>query len=165
MENHFDQPPPGKPERAKRPTSPTFQELQSHETGQELYGFYQRVDQLQVDLDEARDRHLKDPDEANAPLGIEPPLTERYRTADNLLRAVKAVLSDGTGGGTPLLDNTTYLQEKIGNAIAQFGLKIVPDENPLRRQQAVQRRAVRRLERLADTTRNRIVPNDDPHNP
>lgn len=118
---------------------------------EQLADFTTRADELQHDLSIADvatgDRIRKLPEDqqwqyTQATADIDPNLPDRYDSAQYLMSAVSAILRDNRNGASLLDDNPSYLAEKIGAALAPFGLRVERVKEPTHRQQ------VRKLTRL-----------------
>ncbi len=57
-------------------------------------------------------------------IGMDPELSERYNNADLLLIVVKEILEDGFHGYPA---RTSYMKEKINQAIRGYGMRVIMD--------------------------------------
>lgn len=113
-------------------------------THEEWRAFIGRAEQLQHELSSADvaagDRARTLPASAQrryseAVEAIDPPLPHRYRSAELLMRGVITILRDGRDGAPLLDDDPRYLLEKIGPALAPYGLRVEKAAEPGHRRQ------------------------------
>src|SRR5215210_4321397 len=86
-------------------------EHREHPTVIGFIALVNRVENLQSDCSRAQSEAGRTSD-LDAP-GVSPSLTDRYETAELMLRAVHAVLTDRLNGGLAIADNPGYVKGKL----------------------------------------------------
>lgn len=106
-----------------------------NETVREFVSFFNHVQQLQLDLSEAQTRHLRASSVGGlfgAPAetidqegqdvgGMNPPLADRYREGELLMRVTMELLADGFKGERA---HSSYIKSKLNAAINGLGLEV-----------------------------------------
>jgi hypothetical protein len=114
-----------------------------NESVREFVGFFNRVQQLQQDISEAKTVHLRRSSvghlfdtpteelqqEKQEVAGMTPPLTDRYSRSELMMRVAMELLRDGFKGH-PAQPN--YIKSKLNAVINSFGLEVtdIPTREP-----------------------------------